>query len=136
MQALMRETQTTRARAANRQAAPSVEARAGRNGAAANGGCGIEYGAPRNRLGRFLRDYRQRTATPLKEIAAGMERNPAAVARLETQLDHAWTLYSLQRYAAAVGARLGVVLIFPGEEHKPGVVLSEPPPDWRSKWVR
>ena len=88
-----------------------------------------------NRLGTFLRDYRQRTLTPLNEIAAEMERYPSSVAKLETQADHAWTLYSLQRYAAAVGARVGVVLVFPGEEHKPGVILGEPPPDWRSKWA-
>lgn len=112
------------------------QAEAGRNGAAGSGRCGSEGEPPANRLGRFLREYRQRTATPLKEIAAAMERHPAAVARLETQPDHAWTLYSLQRYAAAVGARLGVALVFPEEAHRPGVLLAPPPPDWRSKWNR
>lgn len=116
--------------------ATNGQAAVGRDGAAGNGRCSSEDGAPRNRLGRFLREYRQRTATPLKDIAAGMERNPAAVARLETQPDHAWTIYSLQRYADAIGARLGVALVFPGEEHKPGVLLAPPPPDWRSKWNR
>jgi hypothetical protein len=90
-----------------------------------------------NRLGAFLRGLRVSCLIPLSEVAALMRRWPSSVAKLETQADCAWTMFSLQKYAAALGGRVRVTIVTgEGAEREEFACELAPPPDnWRSKWA-
>lgn len=93
---------------------------------------------PNNRLGQFLRELRLSQLIPNAEAAALMERKRPSVCKLEKQPDYAWTMFSLQRYAEAIGGRVRITVVLDsyGDGGEFSCDLAAPPESWRSKWAR